>query len=209
MSQLLKALNKAQKEHATAQISNDAAGDHHNSAESVIDPTNSRTLAKSIDLHVIFLGVLIVMVAIGIYFNYNISQNLASTQSRMVGISDSFKAQQANFNKLNGLVAQMDIANNGQRKEFLAKIDKLSAGVEVQIEEVNKLSKAQYSELSKTIEDQQKSIANLTAKYEQLDKSVTNYTDVNSRYTEQLNILKKKIAELNTVEQGQKAVDRK
>lgn len=194
MSQILKALNKAQKEHMTSQLSNNAVNDNHNSTEPMIDRRNP---VRSIDLHAVFLGVLIVLVAIGIYLNYNISLKLASTQTRMVGIADSFKAQQVNFNKLNGLVAQMDVANNGQRKEFIARMDKLSASVDEQIAEAKKFSKSQYAELSKTIEEQQKSIGNLSSQYEQLNQSVNSYKNESERYNEQLNLLKKKLAELN------------
>jgi vacuolar-type H+-ATPase subunit I/STV1 len=200
MSQILKALNKAQKEHDTAHL---PAGDNHNSAESAIEHSNVRTLSKSIDLHVVFLGVLIVMVAIGIYLNYNISQNLASAQNRMVGIADSFKAQQVNFNKLNGLVVQMDAANGVQGKEFSAQLDKLSVNVAGQIKEAKESSKSQYAELSKVIEEQQKSIANLSGKYEELNHSVRNYIDVSQQYADQLSILKKRLAELKLNQGGQ------
>ena len=200
MSQILNALNKAQKEHDTAHL---PASDNQTTAESVINHSSSRSLAKSIDLHVIFLGVLIVMVAIGIYFNYNISLNLASTQSRMVGIADSFKEQQVNFNKLTALVAQMDMSNNGQRKEFLVRMDKLNASVDEQIKEAKKFSKAQYTELSKTIEEQQKSIVTLSGKYDELNNTVSSYKNENERYNEQLDLLKKKLAELNLSQHAQ------
>ena len=143
------------------------------------------------------------LVAIGIYLNYNISLKLASTQNRMVYISDNIKAQQDKLNKLNELMLQMGVFNNGQSREFFTKIDKLGVSVENQITEVKKLSELQYSELSKTIDVQQKSIANLTDKYAQLDKAVNNYTVVNDRYIEQLNMLKTKMAELNLGHRGE------
>ena len=199
MSQILKALNKAQKEHTHDQQAHDSVRvDQYSS-----DHKNDGSLLKQVDMHIVFLGVLIVLVGIGIYLNYNISLKLASTQNRMVFIADNFKAQQDKLTRLNELMLQMDTANNGQSREFLTKIDKLGANVETQIAEVKKMSESQYSELSKTIDDQQKSIANLTDKYEQLNKSVSNYTVVNDRYIEQLNMLKKKMAELNLGHRGE------
>jgi|CXWL01.1.fsa_nt_gi hypothetical protein len=195
----MKALNKAQRGHDAAQASNHTANEHHVD-ESISNPTHDKSLSKSIDLHTIFLGVLIVLAAAGVYLNYNISSKLASTQFRMGAISDNFKVQQDQLNKVSALILQRDILNDGQNREFIAKIDLLSVSVGDQITEVNKLSKAQYSTLSKTIEDQQKSIANLTSKYEQLDKSVANFSDVNNRHIEQLNLLKKKVAELNAID---------
>lgn len=196
----MKALNKAQRGHDAAQASNHTTVNEHHAEESISNPTHGKSLSKSIDLHTIFLGVLIVLAASGVYLNYNISSKLASTQFKMVAISDNFKVQQEQLNKVSALILQRDILNDGQNREFIAKIDRLSVSVGDQITEVNKLSKAQYSTLSKTIEDQQKSIANLTSKYEQLDKSVANFSDVNNRHIEQLNLLKKKVAELNAID---------
>ena len=129
--------------------------------------------------------------------------NLAKTQIRMTTISDNFYAQQEKLNSLNTMIQQMDLANNGQNKEFLTKIDTLSLNVKDQISEIRELSKSQYSELSKTIEEQQQSIASLTTQYELLDKTVRNFTDVNANYIEQLNLLKKKMTEMNPASSSQ------
>ncbi len=198
MSFLIKALKKAHHEQSNIKAaSEDEKADHH-APSPVFDHTHAHSGARPIDLQLIFTGMLIVLVGVGIYFNYSISSNIASTQDGMAVISENFRAQEQNFEQMHKLIVQMDSANNGQSKEFLAKIDTLSVSVASQIGEIQKLSKSQYMELSKTIEEQEKSISILTAKYDQLEKSVRNYSDVNRSYSEQLNALKKKLAEINS-----------
>lgn len=203
MSHILKALNKAYKEQVSGVQASGTDKVHAHDLTSDHDATHKKGLIKTFDFQMLFMGVLIVLAGIGVYLSYNISANLSSTQNRMVLISEQFNMQQEKLNKLNELILQMDVANSGQSKEFLTKIDALSASVQDQIRDVQILSKTQYSELSKIIEEQKMSIANLTTKYDQLDKTVTNFTDVNSNYIEQLNILKRKIAEINSAQQDQ------
>ncbi len=203
MSLLIKALKKANQGQPNVHSSDVHEKSDVNIASSpAFDKSHTQVLARPVDLNLLFTGMLIVLVGVGIYFNYNISANLASTKSSITAISDNFRAQEGKFERMNDLILQMDNANNGQNKEFLAKIDKLSSSVASQIEEVQKLSTSHYLELSKIIEEQEKSIEVLTSKYDQLEKSVRNYSDVNSRYAEQLNALKKKLAEINAVEQN-------
>lgn len=203
MSFLIKALKKANQEQSNIKTS----GEHEKVDQNVPSPAFDRAHAhggsRPFDLQLVFTGMLILLVGVGIYFNYNISSNIISTKNGMAVISDNFRAQEQNFEQMHKLIVQMDNANNGQSKEFLAKIDTLSVSVASQIDEIQKLSKSQYTELSKTIEEQEKSISILSAKYEQLEKSVRNYSDVNSSYTEQLNALKKKLAEINSAQPQQ------
>lgn len=200
MSHLMKALKKAHQEQSNVGASTDHDKTEPNPQLSVYDHTHTRTSLKQPDIHLIFTGILIVLVGVGIYFNYNISSNLAMTKSGMAAISDNFRAQESKLGHMNDLIRHMDNVNSGQGKEFLAKLDGLNANFAAQIDEVQKLSRSHYLELSKTIEEQEKSIAVLTSNYEQLEKAVRNYSDVNTSYAEQLNALKKKLAELNLSE---------
>lgn len=193
MSHIIKALNKAIRENA--KISSSPASEK---IEENVPPSYSEALRKShlIDYHSIFLAILIGLVAIGIYLNYSIFQNLTVTQSRMIAMTDNLKSQQTQLDKMSKMMVQMDSEHNGQNQTFLSKMDKLSLSFDQQIDEVKNQSHAQHVELSKTIGEQQEKIEALTAKSDHLDKSLSNFTDVNNRYIEQLNLLKKKIAEL-------------
>jgi septal ring factor EnvC (AmiA/AmiB activator) len=196
-------MKKANEDILKTQNSSETGKGSANTMEAIVDQSKKFSISKSIDVHLIFMGAIIILAAMGVYLNYNISLNLSSTQTRMITISENFRMQQDQLNKLNQLMLQMNTANNGQSQEFLSKIDKLSSSLEEQIAKVQQLSTSQYTELSKTIEEQQKSLAVLSSKYDQLDKSVSNYTDVNNRYIEQLNLLKKKIDEISPVEAEQ------
>lgn len=196
MSHIIKALNKANRE-MNAHLSETTAKPENGPAESVHDEMVKPVRhSRSFDFHLLFMGILIVLVAVGVYLNYGISVNLSSTQDRMTLVSENFKSQQRQLDKLNQLLVGMQSSESGQSKEFLTRIDHLSTNVETQITEVKDLSNAHYAVLSKIIEEQQKKIEALTGKYDQLDHTVSNFTDVNSRYIEQLNTLKRKVEEL-------------
>lgn len=200
MSFLTKALKKAHQAHLNANEYSDKENADQRIGSSVLEQTHTQAVSKPIDLQLVFTGVLIILVGVGIYFNYNISSNLESTKSKMAVISDNFRLQEDKFERMNDLIVKMDVGNSGQSKEFLAKIEKLSASVASQIDEVQRLSRSHYLELSKTIEEQEKSIEVLTSKYDRLEKTVRIYDDKNSRYDEQLNALRKKLAEIDSVE---------
>lgn len=194
MSHILKALSKA-------------ARDNQKASESVphqkIEPQSSQQSAMEtihrpmgVNYQFIFMGILMGLVGVGIYLNYNIFQHLVSTQNRMSLMTENLKSQQDQLNKINTTVVQIDSASNGQTKEFLAKLDRLSIDMNNQIQDVKNQSQNHHQELSSTITNQDQKIDSLMSRYDQLDKSLNNFTTVNSRYIEQLNIIKKKITEL-------------
>lgn len=203
MSRLIKALQKAHKEQENLNVSSGTVKTQQVNPALEYDHAHGHVKARPIDLQTILLVVLIILVAAGIYMNYNISVNLTSTKSDMEAISSHIQAQEDKFENMHRLIAHIETVNSGQNLQFLRKIDDLSASVSSQISDVQELSKSHYSELSKTIEEQERSISFLTEKYVQLERSVSNYSDVNNRYVEQLNALKKNIAQMNEAQTQQ------
>ncbi|MBL8013969.1 MAG: hypothetical protein JNN05_09000 [Candidatus Omnitrophica bacterium] len=192
MSHIIKALNKAM--HENSKISSAV----EEKTEASVAPVLSENTRKSltIDYHAIFLAILIGLVAIGIYLNYSVFQNLTVTQNRMAALTENLKSQQSQLDSMSKIMVQTDSDRDSQNKAFLSKIDKLSVSFDEQIDEVRNQSHDQHVELSKNLEIQQEKIEALTSQYDHVDKSLSNFTDVNNRYIEQLNLLKKKIAEL-------------
>lgn len=195
MSHIIKALKKAMQENSKVESGNTPEKVEH-SAVSASSLHEVSRKSFHVDYHLLFMGVLMVFVAIGIYLNYSIFQNLTVSQNRMIQMTENLKSQQGQLDKMNKMIAQMDTSHNGQNKEFLSKIDELSLSVDQQMAEVRNQSYDQHVALSKTIEDQQAKIETLTTQYDHLDESLSNFTDVNTRYIEQLNQLKRKVAEL-------------
>lgn len=200
MSQILKALYKAQKEH---QHPNPSEGAPHTDGDASIDSIHPSALSRIFYMNLAICGVLVLLVIIALTLNYTISARLISTQSNMASIEKNLKSQQEKLNKNNELIKQLEITSTAQRKEFSVRLDQLSANVDAQLKEANKDSKSQYLEMSKTIEQQQKNIERLSKNYEQLNDSVREYKAVNQKSIDEINVLKQRLKELGLGRSGQ------
>ncbi len=200
MSQILKALNKAQKEH---QHPNPPEGGHAETDTHSANKNRPSPISKILYLNMAICGVLIFLVIAGLMLNYSVSSKLMSTQGNMESIEKNLMSQQEQLNKNNDLLRQLETAHNAQRKEFSARIDQFSASVDTQLREAGQASRSNNQEMTKTIEQQQKTIEKLSKNYEQLNDSVRDYKIVNQKSMDEINALKQKLKELGLGQSAQ------
>lgn len=196
MSQILKALSKAQKGHTSSHQANASDAEPNHSSETSVQKSSKAPL-KRLDLNILFFIVLILLVAVGLFLNYTISLKVISTQGKMTSVAQSLQSQQEKFTKLNDLIAQIELTNAAQRKEIFARLDKLDSSVDAQLKESSQFFRTKFSELSKDVQEQKKNIRDLSNKYEELDDSLNSYKAQNALYDQQLYQLKKKLVDLN------------